>query len=222
MVFTISIPATTGYFNIGEAVIYIAAILFGPYVGAIAGGVGAAISDALLAPVFWPGTLFIKAFEGAIVGFLGRKAIKAGSSLRWKTFTLVLGLITGILLIIIGVFYYTGEVQIFWGIPPPDSPTVSFFIPAEFWYILGALVIFLTAYAGFKLEPKLGWLVFAILLGGLEMVMGYFIYERLILGNLLALLEIPVNIGQVLIGLIVAIPVARAVRRTLPILEETP
>lgn len=218
MVFTISVPATSGYFNIGETVIYIAAILFGPYVGAIAGGVGAAISDMLLAPVFWPGTLVIKAFEGAIVGFLGRRAIKAGSKLRWKMFTLVLGLITGILLMVIGVFYYTGEVQLFL---TPESPPITFFVPAAFWYSLGAVVIVLTAYVGFKLEPKFGWLVFTIFLGGLEMVAGYFLYEQFILGKA-AILEVPVNIGQMLIGLILAVPVAKAVRRTLPILEETP
>jgi uncharacterized membrane protein len=220
MVFTISVPATSGYFNIGETIIYITAILFGPYVGAIAGGLGAAISDMLLAPVYWPGTLVTKAFEGAIVGFLGKRAIKAVSKLRWKAFTLILGLITGILLIVIGVFYYTGEVQLFFGIPPPASPTVTFFVPPEFWYSLGALVIVLTAYVGFKLEPEFGWLVFAILLGGLEMVAGYFLYEQFILGKA-AILEVPVNIGQMLIGLILAVPVVKAVWRALPTLKET-
>jgi uncharacterized membrane protein len=220
MVFTISIPATSGYFNIGETIIYITAILFGPYVGAIAGGVGAAISDMILAPVYWPGTLITKALEGAIVGFLGRRAIKAGSELRWKMFTLVLGLITGILLIIIGLSYYTGEVQLFFGIPPPASPTVTFFVPSAFWYLLGALVIVLIAYVGFRLEPEFGWLVFAILLGGLEMVAGYFLYEQFILGKA-AILEVPVNIGQMLIGLILAVPIAKAVWRALPTLKET-
>jgi len=222
MAFTISVPATTGYFNVGEGVIYIAAILFGPYVGAISGGVGAAISDALLAPIYWPGTLIIKATEGAIVGFLGRRAIKAGSKIRWKTFTLALGLVTGALLTVIGLIYYTGPVQLFLGIPPPSQPTVTVFVPFEFWYLLGALVFVVTAYVGVRSEPKLGWLVLVIFLGGLEMVTGYFLYETIALGNLLAILEVPVNIGQFLIGLIIAIPVARTVRRTLPMLEQTP
>ncbi len=220
MVFTISVPATSGYFNVGEVVIYATAILFGPYVGAIAGGVGAAISDALLAPVYWPGTLVTKAFEGAIVGFLSKRAVKAGSKLRWKLFTLVLGLITGILLVTIGVFYYTGEVQLFFGIPSPSSPTATLFVPVELWYSLGALVIILTSYIGFKTEPEFGWLVFAILLGGLEMVAGYFLYEQFYLGKV-AILEVPVNIGQMIIGLILAIPVTKAVWRALPTIKET-
>lgn len=36
--FTVSVPATSGYFNIGETIIYVAALLFGPFVGAFAGG----------------------------------------------------------------------------------------------------------------------------------------------------------------------------------------
>src|SRR4030066_1155450 len=69
----ISIPATSGYFNFGETIIYIAALVFGPFVGAVAGGVGAAVADMLAAPQFAPGTLVIKSFEGAIVGFLYKK-----------------------------------------------------------------------------------------------------------------------------------------------------
>jgi len=292
MVFTISVPATSGYFNIGETIIYITAILFGPYVGAIAGGVGAAISDMLLAPVFAPGTLVIKALEGAIVGFLSKRVLRVGrvvyfgltfifltmfvsltlfsstvfgtaffsgpwfsesqlsvynsvlnsllfvgflliliwgaSNLsvrppesQWKILTFTLGLVTGILLTVIGSLYYTGQVQLFLGVPPPQTPTVTFSVPVEFWAVLGLLVVALTAYVGYKFEPQFGWLVLAIFLGGLEMVAGYFLYEQFVMGTA-AILEVPVNIGQMLIGLILAVPVAKAVRRTLPILEETP
>lgn len=36
LTFVIPIPATSGYFNLGEALIYVAALLFGPVVGLIA------------------------------------------------------------------------------------------------------------------------------------------------------------------------------------------
>lgn len=216
MVLVVNIPATSGYFNIGETVIYVAAILFGPYVGAISGGVGAAIADALLAPAYWPGTLVIKAFEGALVGFLSNRMLRWDSKLRWKMFTFGLGLITGILLITIGSFYYSGEIQLFGGV----LPTVIFTVPVEFWYAIGALVIAVTTYVGFRLEPKFGWLVFAIFLGGLEMVTGYFLYEQFAIGTA-AIVEVPVNVGQMLIGLILAIPIAKAAWRALPTLKET-
>ena len=60
----IPIPATSGYFNFGETLIYVAALLFGPFVGAIAGA-GASLADLLLGyGIFAPGTLVIKGVEG--------------------------------------------------------------------------------------------------------------------------------------------------------------
>lgn len=71
----IPIPATRGYFNLGEVVIYLAAILFGPVVGALAGGLGSALADLVAAPQYAPFTLVIKGVEGFIVGRLaGRTA----------------------------------------------------------------------------------------------------------------------------------------------------
>lgn len=70
----IPIPATSGYFNIGETTIYIAALVFGPLVGVLAGGIGSSLSDIYLGyALFAPGTLFIKGGEGLIVGFLNMK-----------------------------------------------------------------------------------------------------------------------------------------------------
>lgn len=147
LLFVIPIPATSGYFNLGETLIYIAALLFGPLVGAIAGA-GASIADALVAIQYAPGTFTIKAIEGFLVGFLFKK-IKA----KTKSITL--------------------------------SATA------------------------------------AVVVGGLEMVAGYFLYETLILGYpfALAALEIPFNIVQMLIGLVVAVPVMHAVLRVFPALK---
>ena len=143
----ISIPATSGYFNLGETVIYIAALLFGPLVGAVAGG-GAAIADMLVAAQFAPGTLIIKGFEGVIVGFLNKKIQKITRSRS-----------------------------------------------------LSAAV--------------------SIIIGGLEMISGYFIYEQLVLGYpfAVALVEVPFNIVQMLVGLVVAIPVMHIILRVFPQLK---
>lgn len=143
----ISIPATSGYFNLGETVIYIAALLFGPLVGAVAGG-GAAIADMIVAPQFALGTLIIKGFEGGIVGFLNKK-------LQQRTHNRSL------------------------------STTV------------------------------------AVIIGGLEMVAGYFIYEQLVLGYpfAAALVEVPFNIVQMLVGLLVAIPITHIILRAFPQLK---
>ncbi|MDR1992250.1 MAG: ECF transporter S component [Nitrososphaerota archaeon] len=144
----IPIPATSGYFNIGEVAIYVTALLFGPFVGAFAGGIGAALSDVYLGFThFAPGTLIIKGTQGAIVGFLN---IKLG---RIQNTTL--------------------------------RATIS------------------------------------ITIGGSIMVIGYFIYETLLAilipgSEIYALLEIPLNIGQMVIGLIIAIPITHTVQRLFP------
>jgi uncharacterized membrane protein len=215
---TVSVPATTGYFNVGETVIYVGALLFGAYVGAFAGGVGAAFADMLVAAQFAPGTLAIKAFEGAIVGSLNKK-LRGTSRSSWRILTAILGIVVGVLLAAVGSAYYTGEVQLFLGYPAPKNPTFTVFIPIGTWYFLGAIVALLVVFMGFRIDPGSGQALFSMMVGGLEMVAGYFLYERLVLGDLLAIVEVPVNIGQMVIGLVVALPIARIVLRSLPQLK---
>jgi len=218
LVFAVSVPVTSGYFNIGETMIYVAALLFGPYVGAFAGGLGSAIADMLVAPIFTPGTLIIKSCEGAIVGFLSKKMPTRTSKSNWRIFTISLGVIVGVLLATTGSYCYSGNVELYLGFPPPESPTLTGFVPAELWYFLGGIATLLIALMGFKVEPEFGGAVLSVIVGGLEMVFGYFLYEQLIL-NTAAIVEIPVNTGQMLIGLIVAIPIVKIVQRSLPQLK---
>jgi uncharacterized membrane protein len=149
MSFAIPIPATNGYFNLGEAIVYTAALVFGPFVGGFTGG-SIAIADILVpgAAQFAPGTLIIKSLEGVIVGFLNRKLQKHTSNLS-----------------------------------------------------LSAAI--------------------SIIVGGLEMVAGYFIYEQLFLGYSMAaaLVEVPFNIVQMIVGLIVAVPIMYVVLRVFPQLK---
>jgi len=146
MSFVIPIPATSGYFNIGEGIVYTAALVFGPFVGSFTGG-SVAIADILLPGMaqFTPGTLVFKGIEGFIVGFLNRKLQKHTSNLS-----------------------------------------------------LSAAV--------------------SVVVGGLEMVAGYFIYEQLFLGYSMvaALVEGSYNIVQLIVGLIVAVPIMYVVLRVFP------
>jgi len=149
IVFVFPIPATIGgYFNLGEIIVYTAALAFGLYVGAFAGG-SIAIADILVgAAVFAPGTLVIKGLEGAIVGFLSRELKNHGLSSGW-------------------------------------SAAIS------------------------------------VVIGGLEMIVGYFIYEQLVVGYSLlgALVEIPYNVVQMAVGLGIALPIIYAVQRVFPQLK---
>jgi uncharacterized membrane protein len=102
LLFVIPIPATSGYFNLGETLIYVAALLFGPLVGAIAGA-GASIADILVAAQYAPGTATIKAVEGFLVGFLTRKLNK---KLRNLTVSAIIAITIGGFEMVSGYFLY--------------------------------------------------------------------------------------------------------------------
>jgi uncharacterized membrane protein len=219
VVFSSYVPQTTGFFNIGETMVYITAILFGPLVGAFAGGVGSMLADLFLGyPHFAPATLVIKGCEGAVVGLLSRRKLELSSRLHWKVFTFVVGLVVGVLLAGVGSVYYSGSVELYVGIPLPAVPNFVLSIPPVFWYGLGTIVTFLVALMGFVFDPEFGWLILSIIIGGLVLVSGYYLYEQLFLG-VAALAEVPFNVGQMSVGLVVAIPIVRAVWRYLPSLR---
>jgi uncharacterized membrane protein len=231
MALAIYIPATKGYFDIGEVMVYIVAMLMGPYVGAFAGGAGSAISDAILAPVYAPGTLAIKGLEGFIVGYLTTKTPAALTRRAWRFTGVVLGGVLGFIVALIGIMFLSGQKTIYLGFSycSANCTTIAnqaytdigpqfaadFFVPSALWILLGAVVFFTVAYAALRTEERLGWTILSILLGGSEMVLGYFLYESLALqlGFVTASVEVPINIGQVLIGLLVSVPVVRSYRR---------
>lgn len=96
----IPMPGMRIYFNLGEGVIYVIAILLGARFGALCGGIGAALADLLLGYPLWaPLTLLIKGSEGAVVGLLaprGRKsAILAGAVIMIAGYTTSAGFLYG-------------------------------------------------------------------------------------------------------------------------------
>ena len=75
MFFMLPIPATDGFFNLGDAIVMIAALTFGPTVGAIAGGIGSSLADLLGGWYVWViPTLVIKGAEGFIAGWIFSKS----------------------------------------------------------------------------------------------------------------------------------------------------
>lgn len=74
MVIQIPVPMTEGYVNIGDSIIFVTSIVFGPIPGMLAGGIGSALADILTGYSHWAiFTLIIKGLEGYIVGFIVRK-----------------------------------------------------------------------------------------------------------------------------------------------------
>ncbi len=221
IVFSIYVPATEGFFNIGESMVFLSALLFGPYIGAFAGGVGSMVADLILGyPHYAPATLAIKACEGAVVGALKGRNPKINSGFLWKISTFLLGVLAGFLLGWVGSSYYSGEVELTLGLG-----SFMLYVPAEFWIYLGIIVAVSITAVGFLADPEFGWTVFTVITGGFVMVFGYFLYQQFFLGPLfnievVAIAEIPVNIGQMVIGATVALPLVKVVWRALPYLKQ--
>jgi uncharacterized membrane protein len=216
MAFSLSIPVTSGYFNIGEIMVYTAALLMGPYVGAFAGGVGSMISDLSLGfAIYAPGTLVIKGIEGFIVGYLGNRGLASLPRSAYRLTTVLLGVAVGSLVSWLGVTYLSGEYQLALGFPIGPQTTLGFIVPWFFWPVLGVIVFIVIVTLGLSVDERLGWTALSVLAGGAEMVMGYFLYESLALqlGFVSAAGEVPFNVAQSLIGLLVAVPLAGSIRR---------
>ena len=123
----------------------------------------------------------------------------------------------------VGSEYLSGDFSITlggaWDIP---AYTFDLLVPQLFWPILGTVAFVIIALAATRVEVKSGQSVMSVLVGGSEMVAGYYLYESLVLtliapasvvATLAPAAEVPFNVAQALIGLLVAVPLARSIRR---------
>ncbi|MEM0005186.1 MAG: ECF transporter S component [Desulfurococcaceae archaeon] len=209
-------PVTGGYFNLGESMIYTAAIVSTPLVAGLAGGIGASLADLSTGyAVFAPGTLIIKFVEGYAAGLLLRKlkgihgVFKAvlTSSVYAFSFLLVSTMLwSG------GV--YVGPSQ--WLLFTFTQPYVE--VSTTVWISIGVFIGGLALIALLKKYISSGEICsFAI--AGLLMVLGYFLYEYYVSNPLqgreplAAIAEIPVNFGQVIAGISISTPIIAWLRK---------
>jgi len=66
----IPIPATTGYFNLGDVFVILAGLWLGPLIGCIVGATGPALADLIGFPQFALATFIIKGLMGFMVGLI--------------------------------------------------------------------------------------------------------------------------------------------------------
>lgn len=70
----IPIPNGQGYVNLGDGLIMVSSLLFGPLVGGFAGGIGSMLADIFAGyAVYAPFTLLVKGMEGFLVAYLIRR-----------------------------------------------------------------------------------------------------------------------------------------------------
>lgn len=67
-------PATRGYLNLGDVMIFVSALVFGPVVGGFAGSVGSSLSDVATGyALYAPSTFLVKGAEGIIAGLISNR-----------------------------------------------------------------------------------------------------------------------------------------------------
>jgi uncharacterized membrane protein len=67
----IPVPASGGFIHAGDSIILISAIIFGPFYGLIAGGIGSMFANIFAGAVAWaPFTLVIKGLMGLLAGII--------------------------------------------------------------------------------------------------------------------------------------------------------
>ncbi|MEM2088680.1 MAG: ECF transporter S component [Thermoproteota archaeon] len=203
---SIYIPATRGYFNLGDSMIFLTSLLFGPFVGCIAGGVGSMLSDLFLGyTVYAPATLVVKGFEGFLTGLLYSSftSKKTGSARLLMTLLPIPTVILGSIMVLI---LFSGEAEV--SLLTISSATIaSQPLVFSILVVLAASIIFFL-----RLYERSLPLIVPCFIGGFEMVLGYFLYELFLVG-LGAVFEVPANFAQAFLGTLIAIPLYNAVRR---------
>jgi len=130
MVIAFPIPATNGFINIGDAVVMITGLMFGPIIGGIAGGIGSSLADLFLGyPQYILATLVIKGLEGFFVGLIANP--KKNYKWNYRDFIAV---VVGGFTMVVGYFIY--EV-ILYGVP---SALYEFILNGIIQFGLGSVI----------------------------------------------------------------------------------
>lgn len=189
--FVLPIPQTKGFFNLGEAGVYAAAVLFGPAVGGIAGGLGSALADLSLGyTMYAPLTLVIKGVEGVLVGLIAR-----GTGHQAWTAGLVAGVAAA-------AWLFTVDA---WAVRAAGVVLLL---------ATAAGLGLVACRRGGRTAARLAGMIS----GGLVMVAGYFVAQAYVLGlgAPVALVEVPYNLVQVAVGVVAGLAVMAGFERALP------
>ncbi len=161
-------PATQGYINLGDAMLFTIALVFGWRIGGIAGGVGSALADALGGYFIWaPWTLVIKGIEGILVGMIAWWGVLDRRDAR-----------------------NSGDDQV-----GRDAESA---LAAPGGRHPGRIAAFA-----------------AVLVGSAWMVTGYYLAGSVLFGGIAALTEIPGNLVQAGVAVVVALPLSVLLRNAL-------
>jgi uncharacterized membrane protein len=140
LVVRIPIPATQGYLNFGDSMVYISALLFGPLIGLLAGGLGSALADLFGGfSQFAPYTLVIKGLEGFLVGAISWRLAKRPAPTVGNVLTAAVAILVGGAAMIGG--YYVAEAFIM-GL---GTAAAAAEVPGNIIQVVGGLIVAIPA-----------------------------------------------------------------------------
>lgn len=133
MIIKIPIPATQGYVNVGDSLVLISAIFFGPQVGFVAGGVGSALADLLSGYPQWAvATFVIKGIEGYVAAMI---ACKFNPERHFFNKYTVIASVVAMIIMVVGYFFGGAVLE--------GSFLVSLgSVPANIMQAIASLIIF--------------------------------------------------------------------------------
>jgi uncharacterized membrane protein len=199
-----------GLFTFSEPLFLLSALLLGPNEGAIVGGVGFALSNFLLG---YPHYIMAAITVNSITGFLVGKTNQSKN----LSHPLIGALSTSTLIssfTLVGTIIYSGEAYIgytkdlFLGeeiMKFGGLYAYRLYFPPWLWIVAGALTVLISFLVSFKKSPKYLWASTALLVGCLTTILGYFLYETLLLPTLFkikvdAITNLIVNLGHSVIS----------------------
>jgi len=216
----IPVPFTQGYIHAGDSMIFLSAILFGWKTGAIAGGIGSALADAIGYPHWIIPTLIIKAIMGALIGLLAKNR----NDFKFK-------MIQGSSILVLSFFIF--QVRNF-----INSMSASMLLnhnkelqsiaeadillkdtASKYFYIFMFLTIsfmLILIFNKSKLNNNISFNYYiAMIIAGSFMVFGYYIASSLMYGSfIISLFSIPSNVIQFILGGSIALFILIPLRNT--------
>jgi uncharacterized membrane protein len=199
-----------GLFTFSEPLFLLSALLLGPNVGALVGGVGFALSNFLLGyPHYIIAALMVNSLTGFLVGKINQfKDLSHPLLGALSTFTLISSFT------LVGTIIYSGEAYIGYTKDLFLGEEIMKFgglyayrldIPPWLWMIAGALTVSISFLVSFKKSPKYLWSSTALLIGCLTIIPGYFLYETFLMPTFFqikvdAVTNLIVNLGHSVIS----------------------
>ncbi len=103
MVIRIPIPATGGYINVGDSMVLVCGVFFGPFFGVVCGGIGSALADLLGGYTQYAlFTLIVKGVEGFIAAKIAGSIVKSDNFFSVRR---IIASFASVIWMIVGYFF---------------------------------------------------------------------------------------------------------------------